>query len=113
MLAQTLSLSERAIEKHTGALFQKLGLVDEGSVNRRVMAVLTFLEAGGSTSANKRLPGQLRRPRVGYGSSADTAGDQLLAPTSTIELPDVSSWDDQTASPTDWASSRNSSSVRC
>jgi DNA-binding NarL/FixJ family response regulator len=57
-IAQTLYLSERAVEKHTGALFQKLGLVDEGSVNRRVMAVLTFLEAGGSASpASKHPPG--------------------------------------------------------
>jgi DNA-binding NarL/FixJ family response regulator len=57
-IAQTLYLSERAVEKHTGALFQKLGLVDEGSVNRRVMAVLTFLEAGGSaSSASTRSPG--------------------------------------------------------
>jgi DNA-binding NarL/FixJ family response regulator len=57
-IAQQLYLSERAVEKHTGALFQKLGLVDEGSVNRRVMAVLTFLEAGGSPSSpTKRSPG--------------------------------------------------------
>jgi hypothetical protein len=26
-------------------VFQKLGLIDEGEVNRRVMAVLAFLEA--------------------------------------------------------------------
>jgi hypothetical protein len=30
-------------------VFQKLGLVDEGEVNRRVMAVLAFLEASGPT----------------------------------------------------------------
>jgi hypothetical protein len=30
-------------------MFQKLGLVDEHEVNRRVMAVLAFLEASGSS----------------------------------------------------------------
>ena len=33
-------MSERAVEKHIGSVFQKLGLVEEGEVNRRVMAVL-------------------------------------------------------------------------
>jgi hypothetical protein len=40
-------MSERAVEKHIGAVFQKLGLVDEHVTNRRVMAVLAFLEASG------------------------------------------------------------------
>jgi DNA-binding NarL/FixJ family response regulator len=49
--AKTLFMSERAVEKHVGSVFQKLGLVNEGEVNRRVMAVLAFLEAtGGSAS---------------------------------------------------------------
>jgi DNA-binding NarL/FixJ family response regulator len=47
-IAKTLYLSDRAVEKHIGVVFQKLGLVDEGEVNRRVMAVLAFLDAGGS-----------------------------------------------------------------
>src|SRR3954453_19106902 len=46
MIAKTLFMSERAVEKHIGAVFQKLGLVSEGEVNRRVMAVLAFLDAG-------------------------------------------------------------------
>ena len=46
-IAKTLFLSDRAVEKHIGVVFQKLGLIDEGEVNRRVMAVLAFLEAGG------------------------------------------------------------------
>jgi DNA-binding NarL/FixJ family response regulator len=45
MIAKTLFMSDRAVEKHIGSVFQKLGLVDEGEVNRRVMAVLKFLEA--------------------------------------------------------------------
>ena len=40
-------MSERAVEKHVGSVFQKLGLVHESDVNRRVMAVLAFLEATG------------------------------------------------------------------
>jgi DNA-binding NarL/FixJ family response regulator len=44
-IAKTLFMSERAVEKHIGSVFQKLGLVDEGEVNRRVMAVLAFLDA--------------------------------------------------------------------
>jgi ABC-type lipoprotein export system ATPase subunit len=42
-------MSHRAVEKHIGSVFQKLGLVDEQDVNRRVMAVLAYLEASGST----------------------------------------------------------------
>jgi DNA-binding NarL/FixJ family response regulator len=44
-IATTLYLSERAVEKHIGSVFQKLGLVEEREVNRRVMAVLAYLEA--------------------------------------------------------------------
>jgi DNA-binding NarL/FixJ family response regulator len=49
MIAKTLFMSERAVEKHIGAVFQKLGLVEEGEVNRRVMAVLAFLDATSPT----------------------------------------------------------------
>ena len=45
--AKALFMSERAVEKHVGSVFQKLGLVDEADVNRRVMAVLAFLDATG------------------------------------------------------------------
>jgi len=48
-IAKTLFMSERAVEKHIGSVFQKLGLVDEGEINRRVMAVLAFLEATAPT----------------------------------------------------------------
>lgn len=47
-IAQTLFMSERAVEKHIGAIFQKLGLSEERDLNRRVAAVITFLEAGGA-----------------------------------------------------------------
>lgn len=44
-IATTLFMSGRAVEKHIGSVFHKLGLVEEGETNRRVMAVLAFLEA--------------------------------------------------------------------
>jgi DNA-binding NarL/FixJ family response regulator len=47
-IAKTLYMSDRAVEKHIGSVFQKLGLVDEREVNRRVMAVLAYVEASGS-----------------------------------------------------------------
>jgi DNA-binding NarL/FixJ family response regulator len=47
-VARALFLSERAVEKHINAVFAKLGLSEEVDVNRRVMAVLTFLDSGGA-----------------------------------------------------------------
>ena len=44
-IARVLYVSERAVEKHTNALFSKLGVTEEPDVNRRVLAVLRFLEA--------------------------------------------------------------------
>jgi DNA-binding NarL/FixJ family response regulator len=44
-IAKTLLMTERAVEKHVGSVFEKLGLIQESEVNRRVMAVLAFLEA--------------------------------------------------------------------
>ena len=49
--AKALFMSERAVEKHVGSVFQKLGLVHEAEVNRRVMAVLAYLEATGRPPA--------------------------------------------------------------
>jgi DNA-binding NarL/FixJ family response regulator len=45
--AKVLYMSERAVEKHVGSVFAKLGLSTETDVNRRVMAVLAYLEATG------------------------------------------------------------------
>jgi DNA-binding NarL/FixJ family response regulator len=44
-IARALYLSERAVEKHTNSLFAKLAVSEEPDVNRRVLAVLRFLEA--------------------------------------------------------------------
>lgn len=43
-IARDLVVSERAVEKHSNAIFRKLGLGDETDVNRRVAAVLFFLQ---------------------------------------------------------------------
>jgi len=42
-IAATLSVSERAVEKHSNAIFSKLGLSEERDANRRVKAVLVYL----------------------------------------------------------------------
>ena len=44
-IARSLHVTERAVEKHINALFAKLGLAEERDVNRRVVAVLAFLDA--------------------------------------------------------------------
>jgi DNA-binding NarL/FixJ family response regulator len=45
-IAAALTVSERAVEKHTNSIFMKLGLSEEKDVNRRVKAVLLFLGRG-------------------------------------------------------------------
>jgi DNA-binding NarL/FixJ family response regulator len=42
-VGQRLFLSESAISKHTTSIFGKLGITDDGNNNRRVLAVLTYL----------------------------------------------------------------------
>jgi DNA-binding NarL/FixJ family response regulator len=49
--AKVLFMSERAVEKHISSVFQKLGLVHEADLNRRVTAVLAFLEATRGSAA--------------------------------------------------------------
>jgi DNA-binding NarL/FixJ family response regulator len=44
-IADELVLTRRGVEKHVGVIFSKLGLADEGSVSRRVAAVLRYLDA--------------------------------------------------------------------
>jgi DNA-binding NarL/FixJ family response regulator len=43
-IAQRLFMSPKTVEKHVRAIFTKLGIAEEISVNRRVIAVITWLE---------------------------------------------------------------------
>jgi DNA-binding NarL/FixJ family response regulator len=44
-VAELLAVSDRTVEAHMRSIFTKLGLHDDGSKHRRVLAVLTHLEA--------------------------------------------------------------------
>jgi DNA-binding NarL/FixJ family response regulator len=46
-IAESLVLTERAVEKHIGSIFTKLGLKWEEAVHRRVKAVLIYLSEAG------------------------------------------------------------------
>lgn len=43
-IGRELSISERSVEKHTNAIFRKLGFTEAVDLNRRVAAVLFFLQ---------------------------------------------------------------------
>lgn len=43
-IARELSIAERSVEKHSNAIFRKLGLAEDVDLNRRVAAVLFFLQ---------------------------------------------------------------------
>jgi len=43
-IARELSITDRSVEKHTNAIFRKLGLSEEIDLNRRVAAVLFYLQ---------------------------------------------------------------------
>jgi DNA-binding NarL/FixJ family response regulator len=44
-LAETLVVSDGAVEKHVGNIFAKLGLEPSNSEHRRVRAVLAYLDS--------------------------------------------------------------------
>ena len=57
-IGKVLYMSDRAVEKHITSVFQKLGLSEEAEVNRRVSAVVTFLDA---TTADQDTTGRRHR----------------------------------------------------
>lgn len=50
VIASRLDVSEHSVEKHSNAIFSKLGLTEDAEINRRVKAVLVFL-SGAATDA--------------------------------------------------------------
>jgi len=46
-IAERLYLSEGAVSKYTTSAFEKLGIANDADTNRRVLAVLAYLRAGG------------------------------------------------------------------
>ena len=46
-IARSFTVSERAVEKHIASIFTKLGLTPSDTGNRRVLAVLRYLETTG------------------------------------------------------------------
>jgi DNA-binding NarL/FixJ family response regulator len=46
-IARELTITDRSVEKHTNAIFRKLGLAEEVDLNRRVAAVLFYLQRSG------------------------------------------------------------------
>lgn len=49
-IAEELSISERSVEKHSTSIFSKLGLSQESDLNRRVAAVVYYLQRSGPAS---------------------------------------------------------------
>lgn len=46
-IARELTITDRSVEKHSNAIFRKLGLGEEVELNRRVAAVLFYLQRAG------------------------------------------------------------------
>jgi DNA-binding NarL/FixJ family response regulator len=55
-VARRLYISETVVGKHIGSVLAKLGLAPTDDINRRVMAVLTFLRAGPPAEATCSVP---------------------------------------------------------
>ena len=82
-IAESLVLTKRAVEKHVGAIFQKLCLEDDEVVSRRVTAVLMYLSARQLTGA---VHGRSRSPGGAPLARAD-AGAKIRRPVGAIGGP--------------------------
>jgi DNA-binding NarL/FixJ family response regulator len=64
-IADRLFLSEGAVSKYTTSAFEKLGIGDDADTNRRVLAVLAYLNDPTAPRA-ARVPGAGSRPGYGW-----------------------------------------------
>jgi DNA-binding NarL/FixJ family response regulator len=53
-IADRLGLTSRAVERQLQSIFQKLGLTDDQTLNRRVLAAVFFAERGSRDSSGQR-----------------------------------------------------------
>jgi DNA-binding NarL/FixJ family response regulator len=54
-IARHLALSKKSVERHVTSIFRKLRLPDAKRYDRRVTAVLTYLQANGRTRQQQRI----------------------------------------------------------
>src|SRR5690606_10143644 len=80
-ISQRLYLSESAVAKHTASIFGKLGLAPSDDDNRRVMAVLAYLNSRGAWPVGSRpvegAPGEGRADQVRIRVSHDVPAEAV------------------------------------
>ena len=86
-IAATLTVSERAVEKHTNSIFLKLGLSEEKDVNRRVKAVLLFLSRARSRAGRLAAP-RRRKPAPCWPGRAACEAERVNSPHSVLVVDD-------------------------
>ena len=60
-IADRMVITQKAVDKHATNIFCKLGLHRDGGHNRRVLAVLTYLDRTAGSGGVRRAPRRARR----------------------------------------------------
>jgi DNA-binding CsgD family transcriptional regulator len=81
-IAGALHVSESAVSKHIGAIFTKLGLVEDASSDRRVLAVSPSCARKAATSRQASPDARQARDRLGRRETLLVANTQFRASTS-------------------------------